>query len=682
MRTDAAGLVGLGGLPPTQHVVRVHGAAAQRAVFSAGDTTAMAFTIPRGFGIEGRVFDVFGAPVVGASLWLTSGHEINVRSALPVAESGTGGHFRIAGVALPARCWLAARAPDHTASNWRFLLARDAQEASATLRNVELRLGANPASIRGTCFGPNGDPLAGVHVGIAMLGAALKQSHGGRFWPGQEFEAMTAADGRFRFDGVAAATWNVTARVDGMWFDPREVVVATGTAVATVLTGERAATIHGLVVDDRAEPATEAFVRIPGYRWARANADARGEFEIYDLPPRRVELRAFADGFDDLQSVQELHAGSNPIRLAMRRQPRFVGTARDARGQPIAGWQLGARPVDSESIGSANTVAADGRFEVPVASNARHTFYVRLPSSPFRIDLDRLGARHPSPEPFEVVVPDSVLPTAQIVGRLPGLGADQRYVLSIRNATQQSIATFGNSGIDDTTGRFRIGPLPTGPHFLHVQVRRKVAGSWGVPVAGTAEFGPFQLAAGETLDVGQLLLPEPGQLDCVLTPAAGCNPTMVRLEWRAVDGKAWGLLNITSELDATWPVYPGEYEVTIWGEGFLSLERRVTVLAPPAPPTRLAAALAPGQRLPLELTLPENEERATFAVRDAAGRLVYEDEFGTDESAVVQRYPVLGRGRHTVEVTGATGRRFEGEFLVESLNPTKKALRFELREVR
>ena len=69
-------------------------------------------------------------------------------------------------------------------------------------------------------------------------------------------------------------------------------------------------------------------------------------------------------------------------------------------------------------------------------------------------------------------------------------------------------------------------------------------------------------------------------------------------------------------------------------------------------------------------------------VRDAGGRPAYEDEFGTDEAAVVQRYPVLGRGRYTVEVTGSSGRRFAGEFVVESLTPTRKALRFELSEVR
>jgi hypothetical protein len=683
--TGADGVALLSGLAPALHRVRVLHAPAEEVALAPSVTTDLEFRIARGPGIEGRVVDAFGGPVPGAALWLTPpgrGGLVDHAEAVVAAHSGAGGLFRIDGVGLPVNAWLAARAPGHGASAWRNLVALRDDDVPGALRGVELRLGAARASLLGTCVGPEGRPVAGARVHLAPVGLdwAATLSDGVRLWTAHEYRTTCGPAGTFRVDDLAAATWSCSAFADGLWFEPREVVLEAGLAVATVeLSGAPAASVRGIVTDAAQRPIAGARVNIRGPRGAGGESDGDGAFALHDLPPRTIQFRVSADGFDDVAQTLDLVPGANEVRIELARTARLIGRARDERGAALAGWNLAAVPPGWEGPVGFVAVGDDGGFELDVGDLEPRVFCIAAARSPFPVRLDELGTFTAGDDPIELVVPRTALSGATLAGSLPPEREDRTYLLSVRDGRRQARAAFGDCSLDPASGAFRIGPLPAGDYTLWVEVRERRAGTFGVPVAGTVRFGPYRLAPGQTLDAGALDLPVPGRLECVLTPRADCVPRGVRVEWKAVDGSSWGLLDVGPELAGSWSVLPGEYDVTIWGEGFLALERRVTVSRAGAPPSRLELTLEAGQRLPLALALPDGEERASFVVRDAAGRIAYEDEFGVDEARTVQRWPVLGRGRPRVDVTGASGRRFSGEFEVESLTATTVPLRFALR---
>jgi protocatechuate 3,4-dioxygenase beta subunit len=681
--TGGDGVARLMGLMPALHRVLVLHAPAEQVALAPSARTDLEFRIARGPGIEGRVVDAFGGPVPGAALWLTPpGGQVDHENAVIAAHAGDGGRFRIDGVGLPVNAWLAARAPGHGASAWRNLVALRDDDVPGGLRGVELRLGAERASLLGTCVGPEGRPVDGARIHLAPVGIdwAATLSGGVRIWTAHEYRTTCGPAGTFRVDDLASATWLCSAFADGLWFEPREVVLEAGLAVATVeILGAPAASVRGIVTDAAQRPVAGARVHIRSPRGAGGQSDGDGAFALHDLPPRTVELRVSADGFDDVARSLDLVPGANEVRIELARTARLIGRARDESGAALAGWNLAAVPPGWEGPVGFVAVRDDGGFELDVGDREPRVFCVAAARSPFPVRLDELGTFTAGDEPIELVVPRTALSGATLVGSLPPERDDRAYLLSAHDGRRQARAAFGDCSLDPASGAFRIGPLPAGDYRLLVQVRERRAGTFGVPVAGTLRLGPYRLARGQTLDLGTLELPAPGRLECVLTPRADCVPRGVRVEWKAVDGSSWGLLDVGPELAGSWSVLPGEYDVTIWGEGFLPLERRVTVSRAGAPPSRLELTLEAGQRLPLALALPDGEERASFVVRDAAGRIAYEDEFGVDEARTVQRWPVLGRGRHRVDVTGASGRRFSGAFEVESLTATTVPLRFALR---
>ncbi|HEX5051391.1 MAG TPA: carboxypeptidase-like regulatory domain-containing protein [Planctomycetota bacterium] len=679
--TGAGGIAVFAALPAVPHVVEVIGAAAQEVDLAAGSERSVSFTVPHGIGIEGRVVDVRGTPVAGATIWSMPGRaQLDHRAAQPVGAAHDDGTFRIA-AALPVTRFLAARARGHGASPWRLVTARYEREAATALRGIELRLGEHRAALLVTCFGRDGAPAADADVAIAPLGVAAQRDGDVQLWPGHEYRARTGEHGRVRFDDLCAGTWSVAAHLDGVWFEPREIALADAATAAVSLVGVEAASIAGTMTDERGRPISAAFVRCRGLDAARGTTDDGGDFSIHDLPPARVDLLAFADSFDDLTQAIDLGPGTNRVQLVMRTSLCLTGRARNARGEPASGFQIAAIPVGGDDPSASGQADAEGRFDLTVAQSVPHLLRVAPPAGAFPVTLDRLGPFTPGTTGIEIVVPDRALPSAAIVGVLPPDTLEHRVEPGVRDRHRQLFQAFGDCEHDRASGRFRVGPLPAGTYWLLVQLRAPAALGRTLRIAGEQQFGPYELEPDQALDVGTLAVSMPGQLECALTAATGCEPRDVKLQWNSQASASWGLLQPDAALAGSWPMLPGEYDLTIWGEGFVAVERHITVLAPPAATTRVEATLEPGQRLPLELALPAGETRATFVVRDASGRVAYDDEFGTDEAAVVRRLPVLGRGRHTVQVVGGSGRRFEGAFVVESLVPTERPLRFELRPV-
>src|SRR5690606_19274997 len=150
----------------------------------------------------------------------------------------------------------------------------------------------------------------------------------------------------FRFDELAPGRWSVSARRDGLWFEPREVEVAAGAASTVQLVAETAADLAGVVVDDAGTAVAGGFVRVRAIAAARAHCGSDGASAIFDLPRRPCTLLAFADGCEDAEHALELHAGANVARLVLLRSATLAGVARTPGGEPLRGWRVGAVAVE------------------------------------------------------------------------------------------------------------------------------------------------------------------------------------------------------------------------------------------------------------------------------------------------------------------------------------------------
>lgn len=677
--TDAGGLAIAADLPVGEHRVHVRGARSRTVTLQPGDSLELRFVLRRGVGIDGLVLDAFDQPVADATIWAMPGSRLDPDRAAPAGRTAFDGSFHLVGFELPVRTWVAARADGHGASPWGQVAADD----PAALRGLTLHLRAERGVLRGICRDVDGGVMAGVEVRVAPLGVAEERDGTTRLWPGHEFDTRSDDDGRVAFDDLAPGRWIATARADGCWFEPVEAQVRGGLAVTTIeLLAERAAFVRASVTDAVGDPLAGAFVRAQQVPSARATADEAGRLTLYELPPRTIVLRAFLDGYEDSDTECALVPGPNDVTLVMGEAAAFVGTLHDAAGEALVDWQVSAVPDGSAggAAGGARTTA-DGSFSFDVDERVPHGFRVAPPGVRFLMPLDDAGLHVPGPAPVALVVSDAARPSGAIVGRLPEPVEGSRYALSLRGTASGVNAQYGEARLERpgaVAGAFRLAPLPPGSYELFVASRRIGASTPEHGLLGVHRFGPFELAVAQELDVGLLVLPESGRLEYALTVPQGGEPKNVRLQWYAVGSESWGIVPIEPREPGSCAMVPGDYDVTIWGEGFLSIERRVTVVAPPAPATRLEAVLVPGQRLPLELALPDGETSARFVVRDANGRVAYEDEFGESEARTVRRLPVLGLGRHTVEVTGGSGARYAGEFVVASLEPTKQALRPQL----
>ncbi|MBK8978667.1 MAG: carboxypeptidase regulatory-like domain-containing protein [Planctomycetes bacterium] len=662
-------------LPSGRHTIELLGEPQRDVELAPGERGAIELVAERGFGADGRVIDAGGTPVPGAVVWRSPDREPPAfERAAPIAVADADGHFRAEAIGVPCDGWLAARAAGHASSPWLFVLARDATEAATTLRGIELRLRDAPVAIAGRCARQDGGAVADAVVRVERLAPALIVDGDRRLWPGHEDTTLSAADGTFGFADLPAGTWSVDAAADGLHFPAREVTLDTPRSRVDVeLVGTVAASLLGTVRNAAGDPLPGSVVRVRGDRDARATTDTEGRFVFHDLAPGEAEVRASAPaGYRGAVATVELAPGiAQRLDLELEARPRLAGVARATDGSSLAGWRLGALRVGADGPLTLTELDASGAFDIAVDDVAPHWFRIAAPGVRVPTLLGGLGAFTPQDTSIELRVPASARAAAWITGSLPPPGADRRLRLSL---VSEPPYRFDGFDVDAETGAFRVGPLPAGRYTLHVDGRALAPGTFGRPLAGELRLASVELAHGQALDLGRLALPQPGALALTIRSAPGCAPRGVRLQWSAADGSSWGFRDVPADFDDSVAMLPGVHRLFVWGEGFLPVEREVTVLPPPAPPARLEVMLRGAERLPVRFELPAGEDRATVIVRDETGAVVHEDELDQAEAGTVVRWPVLGLGRHAVELTGASGRRYHGSFVVGSLRPTRVPL--------
>jgi len=547
--TDAAGMTTRDGLRPGKVGVYLDRANGGLADVRAGETAELAVAIPAGVLVRGVVVDADGRAVEGADIRLGMG---NREDGHLVARSDADGRFTLRDVREHAT--VGAQAEGHVPS--ALAVVRD---STAHVLDVTLVLGPAGAALAGRVLDARGEPVPGAEV---LVGPP----HG---WPlpGESSQAIEQgppprrvfADGlgAFAVRDLPPGRWPLAARHAGFspWMGQCEL--RAGVALDQDIVLPDAAVLAGVVRDGDGRPVPDAKVTCGTYAeldWLEARSAADGRYELTGLPLFGVSVRASAKGVGKDERELAAQAGErlewDPVlTLGLS----IVGRVVDEGGVPVVAHRVdAANYAPGRTIMSQAVTDAQGRFTLVNCADGEHELRVFTPDWKTNVAVVR-GVR---PGPGEVLVTTFAAeePSAFLVGRLldtagqvPGLamvGASD-----VRTGRGELVAL-------DATGAFRCGPLRPGAWDLRASVK-------GHP---QHRLGQYDLVAGETRDVGTLLLPRPGRLVVHASLPPGADPGTCHCSARSTEGRDAGTFTLQDGVAPAWtsgPLSPGEYEVSL-----------------------------------------------------------------------------------------------------------------------
>lgn len=320
---------------------------------------------------SGRVEGPAGQPVAGAEVRVV-GSGTGDRALLPSADrtsSGADGSFTLP---APDDATLEGRHPGFAPGRTRIDLAARAS------RRVVVKLGA--ASTRDVPTSLEGKVVsAGVPVEGALVSARLLLRGG----PGSAEDPVAAqassdAEGKFSLRDLGPGRHLVQAAREG-YTQARAVVSRPGEEAIVELT--RGGALAGSVRDAGSGQVLPAF-RVEVRRGGRGGRllvgaatvlDASGRFEIRDLPPGPVVVRASAPGHlpsPDVEATVPEHPGVTEVDLRLGSGGRIAGRVTDrATGRPLPGALValegdGGSEPSLLDPGATAVAGADGAFLV------------------------------------------------------------------------------------------------------------------------------------------------------------------------------------------------------------------------------------------------------------------------------------------------------------------------------
>lgn len=329
-----------------------------------------------------EVVDDAGKPVDGAT--------IELRGLDTQVATSAAGKATIAPV-IPGWYQLAAWAPGFArAYTWLEV------QGDATTARVALRRGA---AVSGRVVDGAGAPVAGARVTFGGASDWSVQIDARR--DGQ----LTGADGRFRFDAIAAGS---------VRFDAHHPDYAPATSAIVTLDGATpvddveivvpdGATVSGKVVDDKGAPVASARVRIAvagaGFVSGpprQVFSDDGGGFTVRGLPMRGLEAAAVSDlGASATVPIDATGGDVTGVELVIDVTGTISGVVVDPGGEPIEGVQVSGGP-DFRAGGSSGGDLSQWRLrgfpEALTDAGGRFTLTGLTPGQ-YRIRASRSGRR-------------------------------------------------------------------------------------------------------------------------------------------------------------------------------------------------------------------------------------------------------------------------------------------------
>ncbi|MBK7875396.1 MAG: sigma-70 family RNA polymerase sigma factor [Planctomycetes bacterium] len=654
--TDERGDAELAGLAPGLVYARgVQGGSAHGRVPARGEL-ALELVLPRGVDVEGRVTDASGRPVGGAHVWLSD--VANLDSGRVVATTASDGAFRLRDVG--ERRWIAAKAAGFALS-----YLQEVRGAVGDVARPTIVLDRTGARLAGRVVDAAGLPLAGVFVLAGEEGAlptrVLETGLSTRATAPQG--ARTDERGEYAVDGVPLGTCVVQARAPGTAAARVETVITEsgGRADLQLVRGARVA---GRVMDAAGAPiATVEFRHGPPGRFASALTHSLddGRFELAGLPPGDVLVTARTLDQRGLERTFRLAAGEERewnLRFDDAGGPPMIrGVVVDELGAPLAGMGVSAlaQGVADPDSATAPSTDARGAFALQVRPDRVYRVLVCRPDEWALLPRAFVDGARAGGEPLRLVVEDAQRTRGRVVGTVTDAAgapvADADVLL-----WHPALALWHQEHPSGPEARFAFELVPPGDVTLEV---RSAAHPW-------KKLGTRAVRAGETLELGAIVLDDAGRVGGTITVAGGAREELLKaVELTLSDDRGqWsGTASIAGGEYRSGALAPGTHRLHARGDGILDVQRDVEVAA--GREARIDLVLVATGTRPAVCTVPGDApapEWLTFAALDAQRATVClrSARVGADRSASVLLS--VPPGAYRLVVLGPNGRGPELEF--------------------
>jgi hypothetical protein len=420
IETAADGSFAVSGLPRGQAVTLFSCAAgflpAQVRVDHPDEPVRM--TLQPAAAIQGRVLGPDGSPLAGAEVWagrlgvepscFSSWHPCPVT---PSAATNAEGRFEVAPL-YPGWHNLFANAPGLVGGSAERVRAGAGESVSGI--SIHLRTGV---AVTGRVVDPEGAPLAGIQI----------RAYNGRGIP----EAVTAADGSYRLEGVDQGEIQIAAEIEGGQQAERRIRVGQEGARVPDLILDRPEpasaqgdaspllqpAAHGFTITGRLLGLSEEEIAAARLPMAGATLDAEGVYRVTVQRPGRVLVVALSGSRSAVRAVEPVPGQDEVVAdLVFPPVREVTGRVVDAEGGPVAGARL--RVLHSREHQSTST-RSDGTFVLRLVDGtfgleAKKPGYAtgRL-ASPFRV----MGC---AVEDLEIRLERSATIRGRILGLAPG----------------------------------------------------------------------------------------------------------------------------------------------------------------------------------------------------------------------------------------------------------------------
>ncbi len=321
-------------------------------------------TLAPGVAIEGVVSDPERRRVADARI---TAYQIGPRSdGSRTATTDDAGRFRVGG--LRDRLVELAAEADGFARSY----LNGVRPATNDLIEIELNRGA---TLAGRVVDMHGSGVAGVSVNLQADLSRSVSPRSLRQYSGQQPFTQTDADGRFRFDTIAAGTW-----IAGVFGGPAGTTESDPIRLQTgdvreieLVLGSPGAQVEGVVTNHLGDPVEGAQITIIGNdvlagRSASpvdsirmSQTDSGGRFRVPGTRPGPSTITAGHGEYRDTAREITVEPGTNEVSLVLEPGLEITGSVRSAEGRPIPLAALQAQaapsPGDGQPSGSIPSLA-------------------------------------------------------------------------------------------------------------------------------------------------------------------------------------------------------------------------------------------------------------------------------------------------------------------------------------